>query len=84
MPALTSAAGLVGFLSEPDPTLQAFALERLNDEIDSVWTEVSASIGQMYVFWFLSMRSSFASSGDVGSYALSMCMKHPRALSSHA
>jgi 26S proteasome regulatory subunit N2 len=49
MPALTSAAGLVGFLSEPDPTLQAFALERLNDEIDSVWTEVSGSIGQMYV-----------------------------------
>jgi hypothetical protein len=41
MPALTSAAGLVGFLSEPDPTL--------NEEIDSVWTEVSGSIGQMYV-----------------------------------
>lgn len=50
MPALTSAAGLVGFLSEPDPTLQAFALDRLNEEIDSVWTEVSGSIGQMYVF----------------------------------
>lgn len=50
MPALTSAAGLVGFLSEPDPTLQAFALERLNEEIDSVWTEVTGSIGQMYVY----------------------------------
>lgn len=50
MPALTSAAGLVGFLSEPDPTLQAFALDRLNEEIDSVWTEVSGSIGQMYVY----------------------------------
>lgn len=49
MPALTSAAGLVGFLSEPDPALQVFALERLNEEIDSVWTEVSGSIGQMYV-----------------------------------
>ena len=49
MPALTSAAGLVGYLSEPDPALQAFALERLNEEIDSVWTEVSGSIGQMYV-----------------------------------
>ena len=47
MVALTSAAGLVGFLAEPDPTLQAFALERLNDEIDSVWPEVSGSIGQM-------------------------------------
>jgi 26S proteasome regulatory subunit N2 len=49
MPALTSAAGLVGFLSEPDPALQAFALETLDDEIDSLWPEVSGSIGQMYV-----------------------------------
>ena len=49
MVGLTSAAGLVGFLSEPDPALQAFALERLNEEIDSVWTEVSGSIGQMCV-----------------------------------
>ena len=49
MVGLTSAAGLVGFLSEPDPALQAFALERLNHEVDSVWTEISGSIGQMYV-----------------------------------
>jgi len=49
MVGLTSAAGLVGFLSEPDPALQAFALERLNEEIDGVWTEVSGSIGLMYV-----------------------------------
>lgn len=49
MVGLTSAAGLVGFLSEPDPALQAFALERLNDEVDSVWTEITGSIGQMYV-----------------------------------
>lgn len=47
MVGITSAAGLVGFLTEQDPTLQAFALDRLNDEIDSVWTEVSGSIGQM-------------------------------------
>lgn len=47
MVGLTSAAGLVGFLSEPDPALQAFALETLNDEIETVWTEVSGSIGQM-------------------------------------
>ena len=49
MVGLTSAAGVVGFLYEPDPALQTFALQRLNDEIDSVWTEVSGSIGQMYV-----------------------------------
>ncbi|EMC94804.1 hypothetical protein BAUCODRAFT_36065 [Baudoinia panamericana UAMH 10762] len=47
MPAMTSAAGVVGFLSEPDPTLQAFALETLNEDIESVWTEVSGSIGQI-------------------------------------
>jgi 26S proteasome regulatory subunit N2 len=47
MVAINFAAGLVGFLSEPDPALQAFALERLNNDIDSVWTEVSGSIGQM-------------------------------------
>jgi len=50
MVGLTSAAGLVGFLFEPDPALQAFALQRLNEDIDSVWTEVSGSIGQMYVW----------------------------------
>lgn len=54
MVALTSAAGLVGFLSEPDAALQAFALERLNGEVDSVWTEVSGAIGQMYVLSSLS------------------------------
>lgn len=47
MVGLTSAAGLVGFLTEQDQELQAFALERLNDEVDSVWTEVSGSIGTM-------------------------------------
>lgn len=44
-----AAAGLVGFLSEPDHALQVFALERLNEDIDNIWTEVSGSIGQMYV-----------------------------------
>lgn len=47
MVGLTSAAGLVGYLSEPAPELQVFALEQLNEEMDNVWTEVSASIGQM-------------------------------------
>jgi len=49
MVGLPSAAGLVGFLSEPDHALQVFALERLNAEIDNIWTEVSGAIGQMYV-----------------------------------
>ena len=49
MVGLTSAAGLVGFLFEEEQALQVFALERLNEEIDIVWTEVSGAIGQMYV-----------------------------------
>ena len=40
MVGLTSAIGVVSFLSEPDPELQIFALRKLNEEIDSLWTEV--------------------------------------------
>jgi 26S proteasome regulatory subunit N2 len=48
MVGLTSAAGIVGFLSEPDPALQSFALQRLNEEIDLLWPEVAGSVSQMY------------------------------------
>ena len=41
MVGLTSAAGVVGFLSEPDTDLQVFALEKLNQEINSLWSEVA-------------------------------------------
>ena len=47
MVGLTSAAGVVGFLAEPDPDLQVFALEKLNEQIDSLWTEVADSIGEI-------------------------------------
>jgi 26S proteasome regulatory subunit N2 len=47
MVGLTSAAGLVGFLAEPDPALQSFALHRLNQDIDLLWPEVSNSLPQM-------------------------------------
>ena len=47
MVGLTSAGGVVGFLSEPDHELQIFALRKLNEEIDSVWTEVVGSIGDV-------------------------------------
>lgn len=47
MVGLTSAAGLVGFLSEPDAELQIFALRTLNEEIDSLWTEVVGSVGEV-------------------------------------
>ncbi|KAK7702905.1 proteasome regulatory particle base subunit [Botryosphaeria dothidea] len=47
MGGLTSAAGLVGFLSEPDNDLRSFALHRLNEEIDLLWPEVAGSVGQI-------------------------------------
>lgn len=47
MVGLTSAAGVVGFLSEPDHELQIFALRKLNEQIDSLWTEVAGSVGEI-------------------------------------
>ncbi|KAF1964830.1 26S proteasome regulatory complex, non-ATPase subcomplex, Rpn2/Psmd1 subunit [Bimuria novae-zelandiae CBS 107.79] len=47
MVGLTSAAGVVGFLSEPDPALRSFALHRLNEEIDLLWPEVAGSVSQI-------------------------------------
>jgi 26S proteasome regulatory subunit N2 len=47
MVGLTSAAGIVGFLAEPDPALRSFALRRLNEEIDLLWPEVAGSVSQM-------------------------------------
>ena len=47
MPGLVSAAGLVGFLSEPDSELQSFALKELDGQVDLLWTEIANSVGQM-------------------------------------
>ncbi|KAF1941549.1 26S proteasome regulatory complex, non-ATPase subcomplex, Rpn2/Psmd1 subunit [Clathrospora elynae] len=47
MVGLTSAAGVVGYLSEPDPALRSFALQRLNEEIDLLWPEVAGSVSQI-------------------------------------
>jgi 26S proteasome regulatory subunit N2 len=47
MPGLTSASGVLGFLSDTEPELKVFALQTLNDDIDTIWTEVAGSVGQM-------------------------------------
>ena len=47
MVGLVSAAGLLGFLSEPEPQLRGFALSQLNEQVDLLWTEIAGSIGQM-------------------------------------
>ena len=47
MVGLTSAAGVVGFLSEPDTDLKVFALRQLDEQIDWLWTEVAGSISEI-------------------------------------
>ncbi|KAK2752611.1 proteasome regulatory particle base subunit [Onygenales sp. PD_40] len=47
MVGLVSAAGLVGFLSEPDPELKIFALKTLDAQVDLLWTEIAGSIDQI-------------------------------------
>lgn len=49
MVGLTSASGLVGFLSEPDPELKVFALKTLDAEVDVLWTDIVDAIPEMYV-----------------------------------
>ena len=44
MVGLTSAAGVVAFLSEPDHDLQVFALRTINDQIETLWAEVAATV----------------------------------------
>jgi 26S proteasome regulatory subunit N2 len=49
MPGLVSATGVLGFLADEEPELKVFALRTLNDDIDTVWTEVAGALSQMYV-----------------------------------
>ncbi|TVY31724.1 26S proteasome non-ATPase regulatory subunit [Lachnellula subtilissima] len=47
MPGLTSASGVLGFLDDEEPELKVFALQTLNDDIDTLWTEVAGSVGKI-------------------------------------
>lgn len=49
MPGLVTATGVLGFLSDDEPELKVFALQTLNDDIDTVWTEVAGALSQMCV-----------------------------------
>ena len=53
MPGLTSASGVLGFLYDTEPELKVFALQTLNDDIDTLWTEVAGAVGQMLVLAIL-------------------------------
>ncbi|GAB0137973.1 proteasome regulatory particle base subunit [Epichloe bromicola] len=47
MPGLISATGVLAFLADEEPELKIFALQTLNDDIDTVWTEVASSLSQI-------------------------------------
>ena len=51
MPGLitTTATGVLAFLADEEPELKIFALKTLNDDIDTVWTEVAGALSQMFV-----------------------------------
>lgn len=44
MVGVISAAGLLGFLSEPEPELQVFALKQLDSQVELFWTEIAPSL----------------------------------------
>ncbi|KAH7018486.1 armadillo-type protein [Microdochium trichocladiopsis] len=47
MPGLVTATGVLAFLADDEPELKVFALQTLNDDIDTVWTEVAGALGQI-------------------------------------
>ncbi|CAK7234754.1 proteasome regulatory particle base subunit [Sporothrix bragantina] len=47
MPGLITATGVLGFLADEEPELKVFALNTLNDDIDTVWTEVAGAVSQI-------------------------------------
>ncbi|KAH6645499.1 armadillo-type protein [Truncatella angustata] len=47
MPGLVTAGGVLGFLADEEPELKVFALQTLNDDIDTVWIEVAGALGQI-------------------------------------
>lgn len=49
MPGLVTATGVLAFLADEEPELKVFALKTLNDDIDTVWTEVAGALSQMCV-----------------------------------
>ncbi|KAK3388452.1 armadillo-type protein [Sordaria brevicollis] len=47
MPGLVTATGVLAFLADEEPELKVFALKTLNDDIDTVWTEVAGHLTQI-------------------------------------
>jgi 26S proteasome regulatory subunit N2 len=47
MPGLVSAAGVIGYLAEPEPEIKAWALQQLHHDVDLLWPEIADSVGDM-------------------------------------
>ncbi|KAK4445548.1 armadillo-type protein [Podospora aff. communis PSN243] len=47
MPGLVTATGVLAFLADEETELKVFALKTLNDDIDTVWTEVAGALSQI-------------------------------------
>eukprot|EP00123_Amoebidium_parasiticum_P013699 comp22103_c0_seq1/m.32265 comp22103_c0_seq1/g.32265 ORF comp22103_c0_seq1/g.32265 comp22103_c0_seq1/m.32265 type:complete len:931 (-) comp22103_c0_seq1:132-2924(-) len=48
---ITSAAGVLALLDEPDTDLQVFALERLDEVVDQFWAEIADHISKIEVLY---------------------------------
>lgn len=51
MPGLTSAAGLIGLLDEPDQQLRSYALQKLDDTVDQFWAEIADDISKIEILY---------------------------------
>ncbi|UZJ51462.1 hypothetical protein CBS101457_000782 [Exobasidium rhododendri] len=49
--AITSAAGVVALLDEPEPELQSYALHKLNTLVDSFWAEIADSVSKIEILY---------------------------------
>jgi 26S proteasome regulatory subunit N2 len=49
--AITSAAGVVALLDEPEPELQSYALHKLNSLVDSFWAEIADSVSRIEILY---------------------------------
>jgi hypothetical protein len=49
MPGLTSAAGLIGLLDEPDQQIRSYALMKLNEVVHEFWAELAGCIPILWV-----------------------------------
>ncbi|KAF8251062.1 26S proteasome regulatory complex, non-ATPase subcomplex, Rpn2/Psmd1 subunit [Wilcoxina mikolae CBS 423.85] len=51
MPGLTSAAGLIGLLDEPDSHLRSFALQQLDDYVHQFWPEIADEVSKIEILY---------------------------------